>query len=259
MMNLTSLASGAAFRGAQIVTALAALAACASSPALTPQEFSPTGFSLVLLVSGDNDEVSSEELSQQHFSFMKDLASQGKLLLAGAFGPDKHRKDLEGIFLIDEADAARAKELAGEDPATKLGVFRQEVIPIITLDVIRYLPQVEKRRQERRLATGEGTDQPDVQAYTILTAAEGSRAAEEVFSNPVIGDFVVLMARMGAPREGELFAILDVPTAEEARARLRVANAAGLEIHASDWYGSPALAELVQGGGPSPELLQTAD
>ena len=257
-MKLTSIAFRSASECTLILGLFALISSCASSEGAAAQKFNPTGFSLVYLLAGDNQGASSEELSQEHFAFMKGLAADGKLLLAGPFGPDKHHEDLSGIFLIDEADPEKARELAGEDPPTKLGVFRQEVVPLTTLDVIRYLPAVEKLRVERRLAAGESTDQPDVRAYTILTAPDGPRAAEEVFSNPAIGDVVVLMARMGSPREDELFAILDVPSAEEARARLRVANPDGLEIHVSDWYSSPALAELVQGGGPPEELLNGA-
>lgn len=241
-------------RAGSIAIALGAFAACASSTERNTEAFTVTGFSLVLLVTGESNDASTEKLSQQHFAFMKRIASEGKLLLAGPFGPDKHRADLEGIFLIDESDADRAREIAGEDPTTLAGVFNQEVIPITTLDVVRYLPDVEKLRQERRLANGESLDQPDVRAYTVLTCRDGTTAAKEVFSNPAIGEVVVLMARMEAPREDELFAILDVPTAFEARARLKVANQSGLTINVSEWYSSPALAELVQGGGPPPEI-----
>ena len=85
---------------------------------------------------------------------------------------------------------------------------------------------------------------PDVRAYTVLMAPDGMAAAEKVFANPAIGEVVVFIARMGPPREDELFAILDVPTATEVKARLKVANQPGLTIHVSEWYGSPALAEL---------------
>ena len=237
-------------RSIQFAAALFIAAGCAVSPSDPLGEISPTGFSLVLLLAGegaateDQGEASSQELSRKHFAFMEELAAEGKLLLAGPFGPDKHDEALRGIFIIDESDPERARELAGEDPTTKGGMFRQEVIPIITLNVIRLLPEVEQLRQERRFASGESLDRPDVRAYTILMAAEGEKAAEEVFSNPVIGETVLLMARMGAPRENELFAILDVPHAAEARARLKVANTSGLEISVSEWYSSPALAEL---------------
>ena len=87
-------------------------------------------------------------------------------------------------------------------------------------------------------------------------APKGEKVAEEVFSNPAIGEVVVLLARMGAPREGELFAILDVPTANEARARLSVANTSELEVQVSEWYSSPALVELVADGGAAVDLVR---
>lgn len=222
---------------------------CATSSFRRREAMDAADFSLVLLVSAPEGERPTEALSERQFVFMEKLASRGQLLLAGAFGPDKHRDELRGIFLLDEPDAARAAALLREDPAAKAGVIRQEVIPIVTLDVIRTLPDVEKRRQELRLAAGEDMDRPDIRAYTVLIAPEGSPVAKEVFSNPAIGEVVVLMARMGAPREDELFAILDVPTASEARARLKVANTKGFTIHVSEWYSSPALAELAQSGG----------
>jgi uncharacterized protein YciI len=226
--------------------ALCLLVACAASPSDRADAFSVTDFALVLLLEGDAAGVSNEELSQQHFAFIEAIASERRLLLAGAFGPERHRADLRGVFLIDESDPRVAGELTAQDPATVAGVYRQEVIPITTLDVVRQLPEAEKRRQERRLARGENPRQPDIQGYTVLMAPDGTRAAKEVFSSPAIGEVVVLMARMGAPREDELFAILDVPTAAEARARLKVANTGALTVHVSEWYGSPALAELAQ-------------
>ena len=142
------------------------LSACAGGPARDAQTLSVTGFTLVLLLDGENQAAASEELSLNHFAFMKDIASDGQLLIAGPFGPEKHRKDLRGIFVLDESDPVRAGEVAGEDPTTKAGVFRQEVIPITTLDVIRRLPEVEVKRQERRAAKGEDLDPV---SYTHLT------------------------------------------------------------------------------------------
>lgn len=257
IMNMPIAARHSARRFAVLTGAFCLLVACAASPADRADAFSITDFALVLLLEGDVASVSIEELSQQHFAFMESMASERKLLLAGAFGPDRHRADLRGIFLVDEPDPRVASELTAQDPATVAGVYRQEVIPITTLDVVRQLPEAEKRRQGRRLARGEKAGQPDIRGYTVLMAPDGTRAAKEVFSNPVIGEVVVLMARMGAPREDELFAILDVPTAAEARARLKVANANALTVHVSEWYGSPALAELAQEGitpRPAPQL-----
>lgn len=213
-------------------------------------ELASADFALVLLRTGPNPEASTEELFQGHFAFMKGLAAKGKLLIAGPYGPDKAADDLRGIFVLDESDLEMARGLAASDPPSRAGVFRQEVFPLTTLNVIRVLPAMETARQNRREAEGEDMTKPDIRAYTILTAPDGQRAARSIFQHPAIGSEVVLMGRLGAPREDELFAILDVPTADELRARLEVANDVGLEVHVSEWYGSPSIAELAQEGGP---------
>ncbi|QDV07705.1 YCII-related domain protein [Planctomycetes bacterium Poly30] len=224
------------------------VAGCASASRTPSGGYAAADFSLVLLRTGSAPEGSTEALTQGQFDFMNELAEQGKLLIAGPFGPDKDAEDLIGIFLLDEPDVENARELGGGDPLTQAGVLRQEVLPLTTLDVIRVLPSMETARQRRREAEGADMEKPDIRAYTILTAPDGPRAARSIFQHPAIGSTVVLMARMRAPREDELFAILDVPTAAELRARLEVANEDGIEVHISEWYGSPVIAELAQRG-----------
>ncbi|MEM8709853.1 MAG: hypothetical protein AAGG01_02790, partial [Planctomycetota bacterium] len=171
---------------------------------------------------------------------------------AGPFGPDKHDADLRGIFILDEADTDSARAMAAEDPPTRAGVFRQEIVPLITLNVIRALPAMETQRQHERAERGDDLSRPDVRAYTIVTAPRGDETFQTVFQHPAIALDVVLVAKLGGTREGELLAILDVPTADEARRRLAIANVDALEIHVDEWYGSPTLAELAREGGPPP-------
>ncbi len=231
-------------------------AGCSSTPAASSFEYEPTEFTLVFLRTGPNPDASTEELFQGHFAFMDELAEQRLLLVAGPFGPEKAEDDLRGIFLIDEPDLEKARALGAGDPPTQAGVFRQEAVTLTTLNVIRSLPAMETARQSAREAAGEDMEKPDIRAYTILTAPNGPEAAKALLGHPAIGGVVVLMGRMGEPRKDELFAILDVDTAEEVHARLEVANTAGLEVHVSEWYGSPTIFELALAGRP-PEGLET--
>lgn len=189
---------------------------------------------------------------------MEGLAEQGKLLIAGPFGPDKHEPDLRGIFVLDEASTEAARALAAADPPSSAGVFRQEIVPLITLDVIRALPAMETQRQNERLERGDDLSQPDVRAYTILTAPRGDEVFKSIFQHPAIATDVVLVAKLGGARKGELFAILDVGTADEARRRLAIANEDSQEVFVDEWYGSPTVAELARGGGPPVELVSEA-
>lgn len=221
---------------------------CRSTPVYIGPDgepMSPDDFSLVLLRTGPNPDAGTPELFQGHFSFMGELAERGELLLAGPYGKDKAAPDLRGIFLFDEPEPERALETAKGDPTTAAGVFRMEVLPLQTMDVVRLLPEYETRHQEMRAARGDDLTQPDLDAYCIVIADDGAGAVD-TFRHPEVGKRVVMFGRLGSPREGALFAILHAESAALARAVLTLGNENDAEFEVSEWYGSPALAALAR-------------
>ncbi|MFT6829861.1 MAG: hypothetical protein ACJAZN_000014 [Planctomycetota bacterium] len=247
------------FRSCCAVLALVGVGAgCASSPGAAGGEYAAADFTLVFLRAGPSAGSIGEELIRSHTEFLEELAETGALLFSGWFGPTRAEADLRGILLMDIADQVQAAELLLGDPASLAGVLTPELVPLTTLDVIRVLPMMETARQHTRAEAAENMARADIRAYTILTVPDGPEAARTIFRHPAIGSQVVLMGRMLGPRQDELFAILAVPTARELHSRLDLANEKRLEVHVSEWFGSPVIAELAGGGGP-PEGIAVPD
>ncbi|MEM9803361.1 MAG: hypothetical protein AAGA20_23790 [Planctomycetota bacterium] len=207
----------------------------------------PALYTLVYLRTGDAPpDLSPErrsELFTGHFAFMSSEAEARRLLLAGPFGAEKAADDLRGLFLYDEPDPAVALAHAASDPTTGAGVFRQEAFPLATSSVLRTIPDLEQARQEARAAAGEDMGSPDIQSYALLVADDGEAAAD-LIAHPALSSHVVLFGRMGAPRDGALFAVLSLADLDEVRARLKIAGTAGIDVELSEWFATPALLEL---------------
>lgn len=251
---------------ATALTSALLLSACSSTPADGPDSAGPGAegpssavFTLVLLRTGESPPALEpdrrSELSAGHFAFMGEQAEAGRLLVAGPFGFDKSHEDLRGLFLFDIEDVDAALELSRQDPTTQAGVFRQEALSLATLDILRDLPAAERARQERREAAGEDMTKPDIRPYVVFVAEDGERAVD-VIAHPALAPSVVLFGRLGPPRDGALFAVCAIESADEAKARLAIANEAGLAFEVSDWLATPALLALVgldgDGGAQEP-------
>ncbi len=72
------------------------------------------------------DDATAEELEivERHFDYLKDLLTQGRLILAGRCqdGPP-------GIVVFEAEDAVAAREAMLGDPAVKAGIFQAELRP----------------------------------------------------------------------------------------------------------------------------------
>jgi len=248
--------------GALALLALA-VAGCRSSSSTVPipggGEVGTRDYALVLLRTGspsnDLDAAAADEAFEGHFAFMEQLADEGVLVLAGPFGEDRAASDLRGIFVLDERDMERAAEIAAGDPTTRIGVFRQEIVPLRTLDILHHLPGMAEAAEAQ---AGDGADGPVLRAYCVLTAEDGARAARALGSR-VVAEKLVLLGRLGGERDGELFAILDVE--RPALARPYVVAAAGghdLGLEFSQWYATPALRTLALEGPPRTDAAEGA-
>lgn len=249
-------------QGNRLASALAllalAVAGCRSSSSTVPipggGEVGTRDYALVLLRTGsppdDLDAAAADEAFAGHFAFMDRLADEGVLLLAGPFGDERAASDLRGVFVLDERDMERAAEIAAGDPTTRLGVFRQEVVPLRTLDLLHHLPPMAAAAEAAAGGSGEG---PVLRSYCLVTAEDGARAARALGSR-VMAEKLLLLGRLGGERDGELFAILDVERPALARPYV-VAAAGGYDLGAefSQWFATPALQTLAREGPPAAE------
>ncbi|MBK8099446.1 MAG: hypothetical protein IPK26_20245 [Planctomycetes bacterium] len=125
---------------------VAAIAAAANDPRLVAVSRESAGpetlaCTLVLLRTATSaptlDEAARKAAFAGHFANMGRLAREGELLIAGPYGQDKHAADLRGLFVLDTGDEARARELAGSDPAVQAGIFRLEFVSFSTAAPLR--------------------------------------------------------------------------------------------------------------------------
>lgn len=226
------------------------LAGCRSAPEAAAFRGAPVGpdrFGLVLLRTGENPpeltEAERNEASAGHFAFMQGAAERNELLVAGPFGQPKDAEDLRGLFLFDEDTLEEIVEMAGGDPTTQLGVFRQEVMTLDTLDLVRHLPDMHRAREKERAAAGETG--PDMASYTVLFAEQG-REAMIATAGSLFDGRVLLLGRLGAPREDGLFGVLDIADPEEARARLAASGLDVTKVELARWYATPLLKEFAK-------------
>lgn len=210
----------------------------------------PDRFGLVILRTGeDPPDFTAEEQSEAfagHFGFMEASAKRQELLLAGPFGQPKDVDDLRGLFVFDASDEEEIAALGAGDPTTRMGVFRQDVMTLDTLDLLRRLPEMLRDRELERARSRETG--PDMVSYTVLFADDGP-AALDALGTSLFADRVVLLGRLGPPREDELFGILDVADPEEVRARLAAAGFDVTGVELARWYATPVLREFTSPGG----------
>ena len=226
------------------------LSACASGPdgaTFRGRSVAPDRFGLVVLRTGeDPPALTAEEQSEAfagHFGFIEASAERGELLVAGPFGQPKDIDDLRGLFLFDASDEAEIAALGAGDPTTRMGVFQQDAMTLDTLDLLRRLPEMLRDREVERARSRETG--PDMVSYTVLFADDGP-AALDALGTSLFADRVVLLGRLGPPREDELFGILDVADPEEVRARLAAAGFDVTGVELARWYATPVLREFAR-------------
>lgn len=84
---------------------------------------------LAILKTGTNTSATKAEkdsLFAGHFSNMKRLSDEGKLIVAGPF--NKNDKAYRGLFILNVSTLAEARALVDTDPTVKSGIFDVELI-----------------------------------------------------------------------------------------------------------------------------------
>lgn len=120
----------------------AAIAACASTPApatgydaalaqrLGADERGMRMYVLVVLKTGPNTTATDDEkkkLFEGHFANIQRLADEGKLAVAGPFGPND--RQWRGLYIFNVATVTEAEALTRSDPAVAAGIFTVEATP----------------------------------------------------------------------------------------------------------------------------------
>jgi uncharacterized protein YciI len=234
---------------------LLVLAACASNPApaATPEAYADTpraapasGYTLVLIRTGPRSGQLSAEENQRafegHFANMARMAEAGQLVVAGPYGEERHAQDLRGLFVLDTTERSTAEAWAGTDPTTQAGVFRLEFHDLVTDAALRRALEEDLAWRARETAAGR-TLRPGegCRTYVLLTAADAEAAWRELSPLWSGEGGVLLLARLDGSRA---LALLDAPSAEEARTRFapQLEHVGACEL--DEWFASSQLARL---------------
>ncbi|MEC7231609.1 MAG: hypothetical protein VXZ39_07115 [Planctomycetota bacterium] len=228
------------------------LSACAAPPegaTFRGGPVAPDRFGLVILRDGEvPPALTAEQRSEafaEHFGFIEASARRQELLLSGPFGQPKDVDDMRGLFVFDASEEEEIAALGAGDPTTRMGIFRQDAMTLDTLDLLRQLPEMVRDHASRRVRSRDAG--PEVVSYTVLFAEDGPTALTALGSS-LFAERVVLLGRLGAPRGGELFGILDVADPEEVRARLAAAGFDVTGVELARWYATPVLREFARPG-----------
>jgi uncharacterized protein len=124
-------------------------AAAAPAPPAPPVEFE--SYQLVLLQRPEHPreyaEERLEEIQQAHLAHLRQMAEDGKLLVAGPFD-DQPDPRLRGLELFKVGSVAEARRLAEEDPAVKAGRLEAVVMTWYTEKGALTFPIAEKLRKK---------------------------------------------------------------------------------------------------------------
>jgi uncharacterized protein YciI len=99
---------------------------------LGADEYGMRSYVMVILKTGPNDKTLTDETKRAdifkgHFSNMRILAEDKKLILAGPFGDPEGIK--RGLYIFNVKTIEEAQELVMTDPAVKAGIFTPEFTP----------------------------------------------------------------------------------------------------------------------------------
>jgi len=89
---------------------------------------------------------SSKKIQTAHLQNIKDLASQGKLVVAGPF---MDKTELEGIFILNVTTVEEAQVLVNTDPAVKAGVLIMELHPWYGSAALMEVPFIHAKIQKK--------------------------------------------------------------------------------------------------------------
>jgi uncharacterized protein YciI len=89
---------------------------------------------------------SSKKIQAAHLKNIKDLASQGKLVVAGPFMDET---ELEGIFILNAATIEEAQDLVNTDPAVKVGILIMELHPWYGSAALMEVPFIHAKVQKK--------------------------------------------------------------------------------------------------------------
>jgi len=115
---------------------------------LGADDYGMRSYVMVILKTGPNDktltdEAERAEIFKGHFSNMKTLAEDKKLILAGPFGdPEGIRR---GLYIFNVKTAEEAQELVMTDPAVKAGIFTPEFTPYYGSAALMQVNSIHKR------------------------------------------------------------------------------------------------------------------
>ena len=208
---------------------------------------------LVVLRRGANtaerSEVERAEIQAAHMANIQRLAKEGVLVVAGPFGQPNTDPTRRGLFIFDVANIARARELAGTDPAVQAGVLAMECIPLRTRADLRRASTVDLGLSAD-VDSGALAEFP-MHRFTLAIVGGGAKA-RAALERGIAPGRVLLVGRCGGALQGSNVAILDAPDvahAEELLAPLRG------ELGALDlvpWWASETLTKLPEWALESP-------
>ena len=89
---------------------------------------------------------SSKKIQAAHLKNIKELASQGKLVVAGPFMDET---ELEGIFIFNVTTIEEAQALTNTDPAVKAGVLIMELHPWYGSAALMEVPFIHAKVQKK--------------------------------------------------------------------------------------------------------------
>ena len=226
-----------------LLTLLSLLAcACSSAPKAPPEHAHSFAF---LRTGPRRAEYSGEPLQtlmKGHMDNIGRLAESQELLLAGPFAQGNPDPTLRGVFLFATPDAAAGARLCETDPSIAAGVFAIEVVPLFTgKDLVAALHR-HQAFEERRKADPAIPMMEGMSTYVLAIASDAARASRALDPLRATGQ-LVLEARLGGERDGELLFVLDQRDLAGGEAALEPVKAALGQYVAYPWFGSAFLRE----------------
>jgi uncharacterized protein YciI len=116
---------------------------------LKADEYGMHKYVICFLKTGPNKSLSadsSKKIQAAHLQNIKDLASQGKLVVAGPF---MDKTELEGIFILNATTIEEAQTLVNTDPAVKAGVLIMELHPWYGSAALMEVPFIHSKIQKK--------------------------------------------------------------------------------------------------------------
>jgi uncharacterized protein YciI len=179
-------------------------------------------------------------IQDAHMANIHLLADQGVLLVAGPFGQPNPDPTRRGVFIFDVNEMARAKELAGSDPAVKAGVLAFDLYPLSTRADLHVAQAADRQWVADTKAAGKDPNENfPMHTYTFaMLRGEQARGAIEALP---ASSGVVFVAGLGAH---SCLAVLDAPDAEHAEHALAPAREKLGQLDLTPWWASASLLKL---------------